>query len=192
MYNTLISQICDIQLNPEPTNKFDIKLSICHWNLNGIAAHNYAKLFLLKAYTTVCKFHVVCISRTYFDSSIASDGGNLEISGYNLIRSDYSSNSKCGGVCIFYKSVLPLKIRNIHFLQESISFEFKTGDKHCNFIYLYRSPSQKQNKFEKFSENLERNLVNSFLIVVIGGFMLNEANGISMTSSAQKVMQLIL
>ena len=64
---------------------------------------------------------------------------------------------------------------NICDLQESFIFELKVGDKLCNFISLYRSPSQTQDEFEKFSENLERNLDclfqnNPFLVVVIRDF----------------------
>ena len=43
---------------------------------------------------------------------------------------------------------------------ECINFELKIGDKLCNFISLYRSPSQSQDEFENFSENFERNLDN--------------------------------
>ena len=45
-------------------------------------------------------------------------------------------------------------------LQESICFELKTGDKTCDFLSLYRSPSQSQDDFEAFTENLELNLEN--------------------------------
>ena len=59
---------------------------------------------LLKVYLTVHKFDIVCLSETYHNSNTALDNDNLGISGYNLIRSDYPSNSKRGeGVCIYYK-----------------------------------------------------------------------------------------
>ena len=51
----------------------------------------------------------------------------------------------------------------------------KTGYKVCNFISLYRSPSQTLDDFETFSKNLELNLEaivhrNPFPVVVIGDF----------------------
>ena len=106
-----------VQLNPGPKNNSDINF-FCQWNLNSIEAHNYAKVFLLKAYIAVYKFDIICISEIHLDSSIASDDGNLEILGYNLIRSDHPS-SKRGGVCIYYKSALSLRVFNIHYLQNS-------------------------------------------------------------------------
>ena len=72
------------------------------------------------------------------------------MSDYNLIRSDHPSNSKRSDVFIYYISVLPSRVFNTHYLQESISFELKVGDKLCNFISLYRSPSETENEFEKF------------------------------------------
>ena len=61
-------------------------------------AHNYAKISLLEGCIAAQKFDVVCISKTYLDSSTAYDDSNLEIAGYNLIRSDHPSNKKRGGV----------------------------------------------------------------------------------------------
>ena len=63
--------------------------------------HNCAKAFLLKTNIAVYKFDIVCISKTSVDSIIATGDGILEVSGYNLIRSDHPSNSKRSGVCIY-------------------------------------------------------------------------------------------
>ena len=136
VYSILISLSGNVQLNPGPKNKSDVNFPICHWNLNGIAAHNYVKVFLLKTYIAVFKFDIICISETYLDSSITFDDSNLEILGYTLIRSDHPSNSKPGGVCIYYKSALPFRVLNIYF-QESISFELEIGNQLCKFISLY-------------------------------------------------------
>ena len=37
-------------------------------------------------------------------------------------------------------------------------FELMVGEKLCNFIALYRSPSQSQDLLESFKENLDLNL----------------------------------
>ena len=62
---------------------------------------------LLNAYLIVHKFDIVCLSETQFDSNAAPDNDNLEISGYMLVKS-VPSNSKCEGVCIYYKYYLDL------------------------------------------------------------------------------------
>ena len=125
-------------IKPGPKRAFTRNMSICHWNLNSISAHNYIKLFLLKAYIAIHKFDIICLSETYLDSSTTSDDDNLAISGYNLIHSDYPSNKR-GGACIYYKNFLPLRIVGIQYLQECINFKLNIRGKICNFISLYRS-----------------------------------------------------
>ena len=65
---------------------------------------------------------------------------------------------------------MPLRVLDIQYLHECINFELKIGDKLCKFVALYGSPSQTQDEFEKFSDNLELNLgtlsqKNPFLVV---------------------------
>ena len=88
--------------------------------------HNYAKVFLPKAYIAIHKLDIICISETYLDSSTPAVDSNLEIYGYTFVRSDHPSNNKRGSVCIYYKSFLPLRILNVQYLQEPICFELKT------------------------------------------------------------------
>ena len=175
LYSVLLLSGGDVEHNPGPKQSCINTFSICHWNLSSLSAHNYAKIFLLKAYIAIHRFDIICISETYLDSSTSPDDNNLEISGYNFIRSDHPSNNKRGGICIYYKHFLPLRILNVQYLQECINFEMKIGDKVCNFISLYRSPSQTLDNFETFSKNFELNLENivhrnPFLVVVIGDF----------------------
>ena len=165
----------DIEKNPGPKAKSCQSFSICHWNLNSIPAHNFAKLSLLQAYNTIHKYDIICLSETYLNSSIPNDDDNLEIPGYSLIRADHPSKNKRGGVCIYHKNTLPLKVLDIHILQECINVELKIENKLCNFISLYRSPSQSQDTFESFIDNLELNIdtiasKNPFLVVVLGDF----------------------
>ena len=114
--------------------------SICHWNLNSISVHSYAKMFLLKACIAIHKFDIVCISEMYLDSNASPDDNNLKISRYNLIRSDHPLNNKRGGSCIYCKHFLPLRILDVQYLPECINFEMKIGNKICHFISFYRSP----------------------------------------------------
>ena len=117
----------DVEVNPGPKNSVSECLSICHWNLNSILAHDHFKLFLLKAYISVHKFDIICLSETYLDSTVPLDDVNLVISGYNLIRSDHPSNTKRGGVCLYYKNYLPLRVLNISYLKECFHFELFIG-----------------------------------------------------------------
>ena len=110
------------------------------------------------AYNTIDKYDIICLSETYLESSTVLGDDGLKIPGYNLVRCDYSMNTKCGGVCVYYKSYLPLKVLNMKHLQECLNIEFSTGKKICRLISLYRSPSQNQEEFNTFLDNLESNL----------------------------------
>ena len=113
----------DVEVNPGPKKSVSECLSICHWNLNSILVQDYSKLFLLKAYILAHKFDIICLSETYLDSTVPLDDVNLVISGYNLIRSDHPSNTKRGGVFLYYKSYLPLRVLNISYLKECLNFQ---------------------------------------------------------------------
>ena len=171
----------DVELNPWPKQNTAKKYTTCHWNLNSIAAHNFAKLVLLKGYNSVHKCDIICLSEKYLDSNILPDDRNLKIPGYNLVPSDHPSNRKPGGFCIYCKSYLPLRIIDTNYLNKCVRFELMVGDKLCNFIALYRSPSQSQDLSESFKENLELNLKSAvqndpFLVVFLGDFNAKSSN----------------
>ena len=141
--------------------------------------HNFAKVQLLKAYLAVHKFDFECLSETYLNSSFPFDDDNLDIPGYIMIRDDHRANSKCGGVYMYYKNCLLLKVLDIRFLHESIAFDLRTGDKLCSFISIYRSPTH--DDFVSFLGNFELTLdtlaqENLFLMVALGDFNVKSSN----------------
>ena len=76
------------------------------------------KNFSFKSYLLIHKFDIVCLSETYLDTSVPLYDINLEIQGYELIWSDHPSQHKRGGVCIYFRNSVPLKILNIHYLKK--------------------------------------------------------------------------
>ena len=99
----------------------------------------------------------------------------MEIAGYSLVREDHPSNSKRGGVCVYYEILLPFRVINVKYFQKSIYFELRIGGKCCKFSCLYRSPSQTQHEFETFLKKFELTLdkihENSpFMTAVLGDF----------------------
>ena len=81
----------DIEVNPGPKYSF---LTFCHWNLNGLTAHDNIKISLLQAYVTQYNCGIICLSETFLNPSIQNDEDRIKIDGYNLIRSDHPSDSK--------------------------------------------------------------------------------------------------
>ena len=103
----------------------------------SVSAHNFSKVFLLRPYISIHKFDVIYISETFLNADTAFDYANLKIEWDNIVRSDHPSNSKRGGVYIYYKQSLTLKVLDIKYLQECIVFKVLIGNKLCNFISLY-------------------------------------------------------
>ena len=74
-----------------------------------------------------------------------------------------------------------MRLFDVHCLQECLISETLTGGKLCNFISLYRSPTQSSDSFEKFADNLQLSLdkisnQNPFLTVVLGDFNIKSSN----------------
>ena len=44
-------------------------LSLWHWKLNSLAAHDFARISALKALNTTEKFYSICLSESYLDSA---------------------------------------------------------------------------------------------------------------------------
>ena len=136
---------------------------------------------LLRAYISINKIDVICLSEAYLDSTISSENDNLQLPEYNLVRSDNPTNTKRGGVCIYYHNFLPLKVIDIQLLNECINSEIRIGGKLCSFLCLYRSPSQTRDIFETFADNFELTLdsiinKNPFLIAALGDFNIKTTN----------------
>ena len=92
----MIKSSGDIELNPGPKHKQDQSLSICHWNLNNIPAHNFQKLQLLQGYISNNKVDILCLSDTFLNSDISCDDNNLKLPGFDLKGADHPSNTKRG------------------------------------------------------------------------------------------------
>ena len=99
------------------------------------------------------KFDIICISESYLNSDTLSNDNNLNIPGYNMSRADHPSGNWRGGVSIYYKESLPIKMLNINYLQECICSDLKIGSKLCAIVSLYRSPSQSADEFDNFLKN---------------------------------------
>ena len=104
-------------------------------------AHSFAKISLLMAYLSVHKFDIVCLSETFVNPEDRTDNENLQIPGYSITRGDHISNTKRGGVCVYYKTSLPLKVLDIKFLQECSNIELMTDENLCSFVIILYTKS---------------------------------------------------
>ena len=148
----LLLESGDIETNPGPRKSF---IKFCHWNLNGLAAHDFVKMPLIEAFIKTHNFDIICLSETFLDSSIDISDTRININGYSLLRADHPSNTKRGGVCMYYKNYLPVIRRtDLSDLQECIVAEVTVDKERCFLTCLYRSPSQNDDEFETFCSDL--------------------------------------
>ena len=182
MFLLLLIYAGDIELNPGPRKKnTSYNFSFCHWNLNSIAAHNFSKLSLLKAYNVELKFDMICLSETFLDCSIPSNYERLNMKGHKLIRADNPSDSKKGGVGIYYKEFLAAGSVKVKNLNECLIFEVSIKNKRGYVVSLYRSPSQTQDEFDIFLINLEQSIgdiivKNPLFVLITGDFNVRSSN----------------
>ena len=134
----------DVELNPGPNKSSS--LTFFHWNLNGIAAHDFAKISLIQSHALPYNIDIIFLSETFLDSSTETNNPKVSILGYNLLQSDHPSNIKRGGVCMFYKDYLPvIRRHDLCALIECIVVKVNSGTKSLFFTCNYRSPSQTVN-----------------------------------------------
>ena len=94
---------------------------------------------------------IICLSETFLNISIQNDDDRIKSDEYNLIRSDHPSDSKKGGVCIYYREHISLiKRDDICTLDNCLVTEIRFQNEKCFLTCLYRSPSQSEDKFENF------------------------------------------
>ena len=75
---------------------------------------------LKEVFTNVNNIGIICLSKTFLDSTIPFNDGTLYVKWHSIIRADHSSNTKRVGVCLYYEKFLPLKRIDISKLNECI------------------------------------------------------------------------
>ena len=117
----------------------------------------------------------ICTSETYLDSSVPTDDRDTLINGYNLIRADHPSNSKRGGVWIYYRESLAVQLVETNYLSQCLLCEVSINNKKGYVAVLYRSPSQNSLEFDNFILKFEMmlsdiNSSNHHFSIILGDF----------------------
>ena len=97
------------------------------------------------------KHNFICLSET--DSVHDS---LLKIDGYNLVRVAHPNDTKRGGVCIYYKESLPVRVINLSYFEKTFLLEMNYHNKKVIVSVIYCSPSQSISEFDSFTSNLEK------------------------------------
>ena len=95
---TLQLESGDMEINPGRMKPF---IKFCHWDLNGLAAHDFVKILLIEAFRTTHNIIITCLSETFLDSNIDISDTRMNIDGYSILKADHPSNTKCSGVRMY-------------------------------------------------------------------------------------------
>ena len=129
----------------------------------------------MQAYNAINRLDIICLSETYLDNSYHTDDDQLTFPGYNLIRADNPNNIKRGGVCIYHRDSLPVKVINLNILNECLVCELSFGSHRVCLVSVYRTPSQSNNEYDTFLLNFEQlttylNSIKPHVLLVTGDF----------------------
>ena len=124
----------DVELNPG-----DNHFTFLNWNLNSITKDNFDRAQLLEAHNSIYGYDLISICETNLNDTI--EVPNDLIKDYTFVHCNNPNNTKHGGVGLFYKNTLPVKVRNDLAFGESIVIELLFGRKKVFFTVIYRSPS---------------------------------------------------
>ena len=145
----------DIHFYPGPhfQNNF---FNFMSWNVNSLAKNNFQRTRLIEAPNTLFNYDLISICETSLNDSV--DLPETLINDYTFVSANNPANVRHGGVGLFFKNSLPVKVRNDLSFDESVVIELKFGRKKIFFTVLYRSPAVNYNppKFQAFLSNLKK------------------------------------
>ena len=82
-------------------------LSFCNWNLNTLSKEDFYRITLLQAHNTEYNYDIISLCETSLDDTVEVP----DMPGYKFHACNHPGGNRSGGVGIFYKESLPLKIR---------------------------------------------------------------------------------
>ena len=169
----------DVHPNPGPFHSnnqyYDGFLSFCNWNLNSLFKDDFQRISLLEAHNVSYNYDIISLCETSLNEDVRVPENILP--GYKFYSCDFPGGTRSGGVGIFYKETLPLRIRHDLSFDECIVSELIFGHKKIFFTILYRNPECKAHTpgFENFLVNLENLYLkikneNPFVVFFTGDF----------------------
>ena len=109
------------------------------WNVNSIAKDDFQRVRLIEAHNSIFNYDLISLCESSLNDTIKLPG--ILLNDYTFVLSKNPTNTRHGGVGLFYKKSLPIKIRNDLSFNESIVAELNFGRKKFFFTVLCRSPA---------------------------------------------------
>ena len=154
IFALLLIMSSDVHPNPGPPSvDKDFSsgfLSFCNWNLNTLSKDNFYRISLLEAHNTIFKYDIISLCETSLSDDLTVPENALP--GYTYHPLNSPTGERNGGVGIFFKESLPLRVRYDLSFDECLVTELKFGHKKIFFTVFYRNPKHKVSspEFENF------------------------------------------
>ena len=159
LWYLLLHLIISSDIHPNPGPFHDINnfnggfFSFCNWNLNTLSKDAFSRVSLLEAHNTNFNYDIISLCETSLNDTIQIPDNILP--GYKYFTCNHPDGNRSGGVGIFYKETLPLRLRQDLSFEECIVSELIFGHKRIFFTVIYRNPENKAHspEFDYFLEN---------------------------------------
>ena len=79
------------------------------WNLNSLAKDNFQRIRLIEAHNSIFNYDLISICETSLNDSVELPSTLLN--DYTFVSANNPTNTRYGGVGLFYKHSLPVKVR---------------------------------------------------------------------------------
>ena len=123
----------DIHSNPGPSSEFSSSFfSFCCWNVNSLSKDDFYRVSLLEANNTLLNYDIISLCETSLNNSISVKVNRLP--GHHFVSLNNPDGGKNGGVGLFYKDSLPLKIRYDLLFDECLVSEMFYGRNKIFFL----------------------------------------------------------
>ena len=159
IFSLLLLLSSDVHPNPGPLptdQTFSSGFfSFCNWNLNTLSKENFHRITLLEAHNSIFKYDIISLCETSLNDDVTVPENALP--GYIYYPLNNPDGSRNGGVGIFYKESLPLRIREDLSFDECLVTELIFGHKKIFFTVFYRNPKHDASsaEFSDFLTNFE-------------------------------------
>ena len=121
---------------------------------NTLSKDAFHRVSLIEAHNTTFDYDIISLCETSLNDTIQIPDNILP--GYKYYPCNHPDGSRNGGVGIFYKESLPIRMRDDLSFEECIVSELIFGHKRIFFTVLYRNPANKADspEFDHFIDNL--------------------------------------
>ena len=126
----------DIHLNPGPHYQTNF-LNFMSWSLNSITKDNFDRVRLIEAHNSIFNYDLISICETSLNDSVELP--EILLNDYSFVSANNPTNTRHGGVGIFYKNYLPIIVRNDLSFGESVVLELNFGPEFQSFLLNFEN-----------------------------------------------------